>query len=33
MLKDLGVSKGWVRDTLGISTKTLDKRLRRCGIE
>jgi hypothetical protein len=32
IFKDLGVSKSWIRVALGMSMKSLNKRLRRCGI-
>jgi len=32
IFKDLGVSKSWIRAALGMSMKSLNKRLRRCGI-
>ena len=33
MLKNLNVSKGWVRKALGMSTKMLNKRIAKCGID
>jgi len=33
MLRDLNISRNWVRDALGMNTKTLDKWLVRCGID
>jgi hypothetical protein len=32
-LRDLGISRNWVRDALGMNTKTSDKWLVRCGID
>jgi len=32
MLRDLGISRNWVRDALGMSTKSLSKWLVRCNI-
>ena len=32
-LRDLGISRNWVRDALGMNTKTSDKWLARCGID
>jgi hypothetical protein len=33
MLRDLGISRNWVRDALGMSTKSLSKWLVRCNID
>ena len=33
MLRDLNISRNWVRDALGMSTKTLNMWLVRCGID
>jgi hypothetical protein len=33
MLRNLGISKGWVRSIFNTNTKMLNKWLRRCGIE
>jgi hypothetical protein len=33
ILRDLGVSRNWVKDTLGVDTKRLNNWLIRCGID
>jgi len=33
MLRDLGISRNWVRDALGMNMKNLDKWLTRCSID
>jgi hypothetical protein len=33
MLRDLGISRSWVRDALGMSTKGLSRWLAKCGID
>jgi len=33
LLRDLGISKNWVREALGLNSKGLNKRLAKCGID
>jgi hypothetical protein len=33
LLRDLGISKNWIREALGLNSKDLNKRLAKCGID